>query len=219
MVGAQLGKTLSSPCRSLDKLNLRFRAAARITGATRCVHRAAALPTRATRRRSCQRKARSQQVGSPADYSCTVSAPIVWVPPAPTVAVIFSSSHTACFFCVLVLCTVIFLVLSCILVWLQSSVLFVFFVCYFLHCYYSFGFSCCFRYSVGLPLPRPGARSTCLALLLRGCLACSPLCSTFFLMVFPVAVDPSFLVRLSFFSVPLSAEHFLLTAGSRGIHL
>ena len=66
MVGARLGKTLPSPFGSLDKLNLPFRAAACLAGAARCVH-----------------IARSQQVGFPADYPCTISAFICMSSPWP----------------------------------------------------------------------------------------------------------------------------------------
>ena len=76
MGGARLGKTLPSPCGSLDKLNISFRAAARLADAIRCMHRAASLPAGVIRRRSYQHIARSQLVGSPADYPCTVSASI-----------------------------------------------------------------------------------------------------------------------------------------------
>jgi hypothetical protein len=68
MVCARLGKTLPSPIGSLAKLDLSFRAAARLADAAQCVHRAAPLPAGAKRRRSCQLLARSQQVGTRADY-------------------------------------------------------------------------------------------------------------------------------------------------------
>jgi hypothetical protein len=68
MFGAQLGKTLPSPCVSLDKWNLPFWATACLAGASRRTRRAAPFPAEATRRRSYQREARTKQVGFPADY-------------------------------------------------------------------------------------------------------------------------------------------------------
>ena len=117
MVGARLGKTLPSPFGSLDKLNLPFRTAGRLAGAARCTHLAEPLLAGATRRRSCQYVARSQQDGFAADYPCTVWA-LIYLITACTdshrsllrlVLIVFSSSLL---FLVYVSGTFIFIVLS-----------------------------------------------------------------------------------------------------------
>lgn len=84
------------------------------------MRRAAPLPAGVTRRRSCQHIARSQQVDSATDYPCTVSAPTLY---GYRLHRVFSVLR---FFVI-----VVFPVLSCLLFYLQSIVLFVMSVYFF----------------------------------------------------------------------------------------
>jgi hypothetical protein len=83
MVGARLGKTLPSPCGSLDKFNLPFWATARLAGASRRTPRYQRGPRGGGA--ASARLGPSRLAFQPI-MTCTVTAPIVWAPPAPTVA-------------------------------------------------------------------------------------------------------------------------------------
>jgi hypothetical protein len=81
--GARLGKTLPSPCGSLDKFNLPFWATARLAGASRRTPRYQQGPRGGGV--ASARIGPSRLAFQPI-MTCTVTAPIVWAPPAPTIA-------------------------------------------------------------------------------------------------------------------------------------
>jgi hypothetical protein len=135
----------------------------------------------------------------------------VWVPPAPTVADYLSSSHASCFFCAQVFCYCCFLgsILSIVL----SSIHCI--VCYirlFLRCDSSFSCCCCCLCFSMKSVPLCSAQvpvTPVLHFALGAGLSAHRVASIFFLVAFPVAVDPLFFAKLSFSSAPFPAERFL----------
>lgn len=199
VVGARLGKTLPSPYRSLDKLNLPLRAAARLAGAARCVHRATPLPAGATRRRSCQLKARSQQVGCPADKPAPSRRPLWGPPPARTVAGVLPRAHVGSFAPSLILISA-FALLVCFPLSYPLLCPFVCSSC--LLCVAVFRFILLFLTILLLD----EVAGYCVSV--AGLSVLLPLARIFFLAVCPVAEVPSFLVKVFFYFVLFSAERF-----------